>query len=235
METIIKTQYLSKEFDGKTVLNKISLEVKKGEIIGLLGSNGAGKTTLLKLLSGLLEPTEGQIEVFSYDPWCERDKVLDRLGIMIEAPVFYEHLTAYENLEIHLAYMGKNANIAELLNIVGLSSVDKKPLSKFSMGMKQRLGIARAISHTPDILLLDEPINGLDPVAIKDIRELFLKLKEQGITILLSSHILGEMLQTAESLVVISNGTLQLLGKISDLENEHGNQTQNYLIERMRG
>lgn len=235
METLIKTQNLNKCYDGTSILKRIEFEVNRGEIIGLLGSNGAGKTTLLKLLSGLLEPTEGQVSIFSHDPWSERDKVLSRLGIIIEAPVFYEHLTAYENLKIHLDYMGKNANIPEILKTVGLTGVEEKPVRKFSMGMKQRLGIARAISHSPDVLLLDEPINGLDPVAIRDIRELFLQLKKQGVTILLSSHILSEMLQTVESIIVISNNTLKHLGNISDLEKEHGNEIENYLIERMRG
>ncbi len=235
METIIKIRHLTKEFDNKAILKRILLEVKNGEVLGLLGSNGAGKTTLLKLLCGLLEPTEGEAEVFGYSPWNERDKVLNRLGVMIETPVFYEHLTAYENLEIHLAYMGKSVSIKELLNTVGLIGVDQKPVSKFSVGMKQRLGIARAISHTPDILLLDEPINGLDPVAIKDMRELFIRLKEKGTTIILSSHILSEILQTAESIVVISNGGLEHLGKIEDLQKQYGSKIEKYLIERMCG
>ncbi len=235
METIIKTRSLFKSYDSMPTLNHINFEVKKGELIGLLGSNGAGKTTLLKLLCGLLEPTDGEAKVFFYSPWEERDKVLKRLGVMIETPVFYEHLTAHENLEIHLKYLNVKADINEILKSVGLTNVDKKPVSKFSMGMKQRLGIARAISHNPDILLLDEPINGLDPVAIKDMRELFISLKKKGTTIILSSHILSEILQTAESVVIISNGSLERLGKIEDLQNNYGNDTENYLIERMRG
>ncbi len=235
MQTIIKTQNLCKSYDSTPTLNHINFEVQKGELIGLLGSNGAGKTTLLKLLCGLLEPSEGEIEVLGHCPWNERDNVLKNLGVMIETPVFYEHLTAYENLEIHLEYLNAKANINEILKSVGLTNVDKKPVSKFSMGMKQKLGIARAISSGPSILLLDEPINGLDPVAIKDMRELFISLKEQGTTIILSSHILGEILQTAESVVIISNGSLERLGKIEDLQNNYGSETENYLIERMRG
>ncbi len=235
METFIKTKNLCKTYDSTPTLSNINFEVKKGDLIGLLGSNGAGKTTLLKLLCGLLEPTEGEARVFSYSPWNEREKVLKRLGVMIETPVFYEHLTAYENLAIHLEYLSVKANINEVLKSVGLENVENKPVSKFSMGMKQRLGIARAISHSPDMLLLDEPINGLDPVAIKDMRELFISLKEKGTTIILSSHILSEILQTAESVVVISSGGLERLGKIEDLQNKYGDETENYLIERMRG
>ncbi len=235
METIIKTTNLCKSYDSTPILNYINFEVKKGELIGLLGSNGAGKTTLLKLLCGLLEENEGDISVFGYSPWNERDKVLKNLGVMIETPVFYDHLTAYENLKIHLDYLGKKADIDEILKSVGLTNVQNKPVSKFSLGMKQKLGIARAISHNPDILLLDEPINGLDPVAIKDMRELFIKLREQGTTIILSSHILGEILQTVESVVIISNASLERLGKIEDLQNKYGTETENYLIEKMRG
>ncbi len=235
MQTIINAQNLCKYYDSTPTLNHINFEVQKGELIGLLGSNGAGKTTLLKLLCGLLEPSEGKIEIFGHCPWHERSKVLRRLGVMIETPVFYEHLTAYENLEIHLEYLNAKADINEILKSVGLTNIDKKPVAKFSMGMKQKLCIARAISHSPDILLLDEPINGLDPVAIKDMRELFIKLRENGTTIILSSHILGEIMQTAESVAVISNGSLQRLGKIEDLQNTYKSETENYLIERMRG
>ncbi len=235
MQTIIKTQNLCKSYDSTPTLNHVSFEVQKGELIGLLGSNGAGKTTLLKLLCGLLEPTEGEVKAFGFSPWNERDKVLAKMGVMIETPVFYEHLTAYKNLEIHLEYLNAKADISEVLKSVGLANVDEKPVSNFSMGMKQRLGIARAISHSPDILLLDEPINGLDPVAIKDMRELFISLKEKGTTVILSSHILSEILQTAESVAVISNGALERLGTIEALQNKYGDETENYLIERMRG
>ncbi len=235
MKTIIKTNNLSKSYENTSVLSNINLEVKKGELIGLLGSNGAGKTTLLKLLCGLLEATEGGVEVLDCSPWNEPDKVLKNLGVMIETPVFYEHLTAHENLKIHLEYLNANTDIEKTLNAVGLTNVEDKPVAKFSMGMKQKLGIARAISHNPEVLLLDEPINGLDPVAIKDMRELFITLRETGTTIILSSHILGEILQTAESIAIISNGNLERLGNIKDLQYKYGDETENYLIERMRG
>jgi len=235
MDSLIQVRNLCIDFGEKSVLNHVSLEVSKGEIIGLLGANGAGKTTLLKLLSGLLEPTEGQITVFSHNPWNERDKVLKHLGILIETPVFYEHLTAYENLSIHLEYMDVKADIDKILSLVGLDDAKDKQVSKFSLGMKQRLAIARCISHKPKMLLLDEPINGLDPVAIKDIRELFINIKNNGTTIILSSHILSEILQTAESIVIISNGNLQQLGSIDTLKEQHRDEIENYLIERMRG
>lgn len=235
MDKLIQVRNLCKDFEEKSVLNHVSLEVSEGEIIGLLGANGAGKTTFLKLLSGLLEPTEGQIKISSYNPWNERDKVLRYLGVLIETPVFYEHLTAYENLSIHLEYMGVKTDIDKLFSLVGLDDAKNKQVSKYSLGMKQRLAIARCISHKPRILLLDEPINGLDPVAIKDIRELFINLKGNGITIILSSHILSEILQTAESVVIIANRNLQQLGTIDALKEQHQDEIENYLIERMRG
>lgn len=235
MDNLIEVKNLCKDFGANPVLNRVSFEVSEGEIIGLLGVNGAGKTTLLKLLSGLLEPSEGQIEVLSHNPWNERVKVLKHLGILIETPVFYEHLSAYDNLSIHLQYMDVENDIENILSLVGLDDVKSKPVSKFSLGMKQRLAIARCISHNPKILLLDEPINGLDPVAVKDIRELFINLKNNGATIILSSHILGEILQTAESIAILANGNLEQLGSIDTLKTQHKEETENYLIERMRG
>ncbi len=235
METIIKTQNLCKSYGNASVLSSINLDVEKGDFIGLLGTNGAGKTTLLKMLCGLLEPSEGEALVLGNSPWTERDQVLENLGVMIETPVFYDHLTAHENLKIHLEYLGKDADIDEILKSVGLTNIDGKPVGKFSLGMRQKLAIARAISHNPAILLLDEPINGLDPVAIKEMRDLFISLKEKGTTIILSSHILGEILHTVENVIVVSNGTLQPLGSIADLQNKYGDETENYLIERMRG
>lgn len=235
MENIIHMKNAVKNFGKKSVLNHVSLEVKRREIIGLLGVNGAGKTTLLKLLSGLLKPDEGEILTALHNPWKEREKVLKKLGVLIETPVFYEHLSAFENLSIHLEYMDATADIDKILSAVGLLDERDNQVSTFSLGMKQRLAIARCISHKPEILLLDEPINGLDPVGIKDIRELFINLKKGGTTIILSSHILSEILQTAESIVILSNGNLKHLGKIDALKEQHRDEIENYLIEGMRG
>lgn len=235
MENTINVLNVSRKFDEKMILNRISFQAQKGEIIGLLGANGAGKTTLLKLMSGLLEPDEGEVSILGRNTWYERDKVLKNIGVMIETPVFYEHLTAFENIQIHLEYMGVQTDINQILTLVGLVGVDKKPVSKFSLGMKQKLGIARAISHNPKVLLLDEPINGLDPVAILEVRELLKKLKEQGMTILLSSHILNEVFETVENIVILSNGKLDNLGEIALLKEQYGTKLEHYLIERMRG
>lgn len=231
----VKTQRLCKEFDGETVLSHLEIKVAQGEIFGILGANGAGKTTLLKLIAGLLEPTEGAAYIFGKNVWDDRNTVLGDLGMLIETPAFYEHLSAAENLSIHLKYMDKSADIKRVLERVGLDNVGNKPVSKFSLGMRQRLGIARSFIHKPKVLLLDEPINGLDPVAIREMRALFLSLKNEGTTILLSSHILSEVEQTAEKVAVIAEGRLILEADMKDLKAEHENHLEDFLITKMSG
>lgn len=234
-EIIVKTKSLSKAFDGKMILNPLEITVFRGEIYGILGANGAGKTTLLKLLAGLLEPTEGGAYVLGKNVWEERNAVLGSIGSLIEVPAFYEHLTAEENLSIHLSYMGTSGNPRAVLEQVGLGEALKKPVLKFSLGMRQRLAIARSIIHKPKVLLLDEPINGLDPVAIREMRELFITLKNQGTTILLSSHILSEMEQTAERVAIIAAGNLILEANMEELRATHKDRLEDYLIEKMSG
>lgn len=232
---VVKTKNLYKEFDGKTVVNHMDIQVNQGEIYGLLGANGAGKTTLLKLIAGLLEPTEGGTYVLEKSSWEEKNEVLSNIGTLIEVPVFYDHLSAKENLSIHLAYMGKSGDIEKTLEKVGLSYVGNKPVSNFSLGMRQRLGIARSIIHNPKVLLLDEPINGLDPVAIREMRALFISLKNEGMTILLSSHILSEVEQTVEKVLAISNGNLVLEAHINELKSMYKDNLEDYLITKMSG
>lgn len=235
MENRVCVVNVTKQFDQKNILNHVSFEAKEGEIIGILGENGVGKTTFLKLLCGLLKPEEGEIFIFNQDPWIERDKVLKKMGILIDTPIFYEHLTGYENIKIHLSYMGIQKDINEVLKTVKLFGIDEKVVSKFSLGMKQKLSIARAISHDPKILILDEPINGLDPVAIQDMRTLFKTLKEKGITIILASHILNEVLETVDKIFILSKGKLHSLQDIEQLKAKYGNQLENYLIQQMGG
>ncbi|MGL4606257.1 MAG: ABC transporter ATP-binding protein [Eubacteriaceae bacterium] len=230
----VKTKGLCKEFDGKAVLNHLEIHVKHGEIYGILGENGAGKTTLLKVIAGLLEPTEGGVRVLGKNPWQDRN-VLRKIGSLIEVPNFYEHLSARENLSIHLSYMKVSGDIGKALEVVGLGEVGNKPVSKFSLGMRQRLGIARSFIHKPKVLLLDEPINGLDPVAIREMRELFIALKNAGMTILLSSHILKEVEQTVEKVLVISKGHLVLEAEMSVLKATHQNNLEDFLIMKMKG
>lgn len=168
------------------------MHVEKGMIYGFLGANGAGKTTVFKLLSGLLIPTMGKVRVLGMDIVSRRPDILSQIGTLIETPIFYEHLSAEENLKIHLAYMGKeDGDIEDILSKVGLENTGIQPVSTFSLGMRQCLAIARAIVHKPKLLILDEPINGLDPMGIREMRDLFFNLaKADGMTLLISSHIL---------------------------------------------
>lgn len=211
MSYILKTNNLTKVFDTSEVVSNVSMSIKKGEIYGFLGPNGAGKTTVMKLITNLIKPTSGDIEVFGHKLTNKSYEVLKRMGTIIEYPVFYERLTARENLELHCAYMGfyNKKAIDEALGLVNLSNINSKSVKDFSLGMKQRLGIARAIITKPEFLILDEPINGLDPVGIKEMRNLFKMLcEEYGITLLISSHILSEIEQIADTIGVINNGRL---------------------------
>lgn len=231
----VSTKNLCKEFEGKAVLRNIAIHVEQGEIYGILGANGVGKTTLLKLIAGLLEPTEGGAYVLGKNAWAQRDEVLGNIGSLIEMPYFYEHLTAAHNLSIHLAYMGVEEDSAKSLERVGLGDVGDKPVSKFSLGMRQRLGIARCMIHRPKVLLLDEPTNGLDPIAIKEIRELLVSLKKEGVTILLSSHNLSEVTQTVDRVAVIAGGAVALEATMNDLTSAHPTDLEGFMIEKMSG
>lgn len=211
MEAVIRTQGLTKRYGSHTPVNHVNLTVRQGEIYGFLGRNGAGKTTTIQMLTGLVKPTSGQIEIFGDSLFANPKKVLRRIGSMIEVPGFYENLTAAENLQINARIMGihKNNAIAEALEITGLQHESKKVVGNYSLGMKQRLGIARALLHYPELLILDEPTNGLDPIGIKEMRRLILHLaQERDITIFISSHILSEMEQLADRLGIIHRGKL---------------------------
>lgn len=187
------------------------MTVNQGEIYGFLGRNGAGKTTTIRMLLGLIKPTSGKIEIFGEDLFKNQKEILRRIGSMVEVPGFYGNLTAKENLLINAKIMGvhKRNAIEEVLEIVGLQNETKKLVDKYSLGMKQRLGIARALLHYPELLILDEPTNGLDPIGIKEIRHLIKSLaEERKITILISSHILSEIEQLADTMGIIHEGKL---------------------------
>lgn len=211
MSYIIQTNDLTKAFNGTEVVSRVNMHIKKGEIYGFLGPNGAGKTTILKLIMNLLKPTMGEIEIFNESLHDKSTEYLKRVGSLIEYPVFYEELTAKENLEIHCEYMGyyKKGVVDEALGLVNLKDTHNKKVKEFSLGMKQRLGIARTIVTKPEILILDEPINGLDPLGIKEMRHLFKMLsRDYGMTILISSHIISEIDQIADTIGVINKGVL---------------------------
>ena len=201
---------LSKSYSGREILKNCSIKVEKGIIYGLLGHNGAGKTTLFKLLLGLTRPTAGEASVLGFDIISDRKEILKHTGSLIETPVFFENLSAYENLSIHLSYMGlEDKNIDIILEVCGLFKTRTQPVSSFSLGMRQRLAIARAIVHKPQLLILDEPVNGLDSQGIYEMRELFsLLTKRYGMTILLSSHILSEIEHTADKIGILNDGKI---------------------------
>nr|WP_305080944.1 ABC transporter ATP-binding protein [Oceanobacillus sp. CFH 90083] len=208
---IIKTTNLTKIYGQQKSVDHLNITVNQGEIYGFLGRNGAGKTTTIRMLLGLIKPTSGQIEIFGENLFKNQKGILRRIGSMVEVPGFYENLTARENLLINAKIIGvhkKNA-IEEALEIVDLHHETKKLVGKYSLGMKQRLGIARALLHYPELLILDEPTNGLDPIGIKEMRNLIQSLaKERNITIFVSSHILSEIEQLADHLGIIHEGKL---------------------------
>ena len=210
MSDIICVDGLIKEYAGIKVVDGVSFSVNKGEIYGLLGRNGAGKTTIMKILLGLANPTSGKVSILGKDMSVNSEKkVLKKVGCIIENPGFYSNLTGTENLEIFAKLRGLDQDsVKKALELVNLPYKDKKIFSKYSLGMKQRLAIANAIMHNPEILVLDEPINGLDPIGIAEVRELLKKFKESGISILISSHILSELENVADRISIIDYGKM---------------------------
>lgn len=208
MEYILRTNTVSKKYTNYYAVDKVSISIKKGEIYGLIGKNGAGKSTLMKMIAGLIEPSEGSIEPFgNFVPQTERY----RIGCVIESPALYAELTAKQNLEVFRKAYGLSSkeSVQQILKQVGLSQYENKIVKKFSLGMKQRLAIGVALLGNPDFLILDEPINGLDPTGIQDMRNFLLKLnREEHITIMISSHILGELSKIATKYGIIKNGKL---------------------------
>ena len=210
-EVILKTYNITKKYGNQVAVNNVNMTIKKGEIYGFIGQNGAGKTTLIRLITGLIHKSGGEIELLGATGEAELNKSRTMIGSLIETPSFYTNMTARENLEVSRLVRnipGKKC-IDEVLELVGLKDVEKKKVKNFSLGMRQRLGIANALMGNPKLLILDEPINGLDPMGIVEIRELLKKInKEKDMTILISSHILSELSELATTYGIISNGKL---------------------------
>ncbi|ASA20389.1 lantibiotic protection ABC transporter ATP-binding protein [Paenibacillus donghaensis] len=203
---ILQTSKLSKQFKRQKAVAEVSLNVPAHSVYGLLGPNGAGKTTILKMVTGLLRPSGGEI-LFAGEPWSR--KRLGEIGALIESPALYGNLTASENLLVHAKLLRlPKERIAQVLDTVDLQNTGRKRASQFSLGMKQRLGIAIALLNQPKLLILDEPTNGLDPLGIQELRELIRSFPTQGITVILSSHILSEVEQIADHIGIISGGRL---------------------------
>lgn len=208
---IIETKDLTKVYGEQKVVNSVNLHIEKGSIYGLLGRNGAGKTTIMKMILGLTDITNGQVSVFNKKIKGNEKKIYPRIGAIIETPGFYPNLTGTENLEIFAMLRGTafpNA-VKNALEVVGLPYKDKKLFGNYSLGMKQRLGIANAILHDPEVLILDEPTNGLDPIGIAEVRDFIKDLSvKKGKTILISSHILSEITLLADTVGIIDKGVL---------------------------
>lgn len=218
-EYIIKTQNVSKKFKKTYAVKDLSLSVRRNTVYGLLGPNGAGKSTLLKIITGIIRPTSGEIQ-FCGHPWKRKD--LSVIGSLIESPPLYENLTAFENLKVRAALMGIGKNRCyEVLQKMDLADTENKKTSEFSLGMKQRLGIALALLNNPQLLILDEPTNGLDPFGIEELRKTIRAFADSGISVIVSSHILSEVQQVADDIGIIYNGSLLYEDKIDaneDLE-----------------
>lgn len=208
---VIETESLTKKYNAQIAVDRLNLHVPKGKIYALLGRNGAGKTTTMKMLLNLIQPSSGSLFLFGENISDFSKKNYHRIGSIIEAPAFYENLTAKENLEILARLRGRHRKdtIDHALAVVNLDKKDKKLFREYSLGMKQRLGLAAAIMHEPELLILDEPMNGLDPIGIHETRNYLLQLcKEKGTTIFISSHVLNEIEQLADVIGVINNGKL---------------------------
>ena len=228
----LQTRQLVYRYGQDTVLDGIDLRVPEGSIYGFLGPNGAGKTTTLRLILGLLARQQGEITLFGERLERNRIGILRRIGSMIESPSFYEHLTARENLRLlQTIHRCPPQRIDEVLALVGLADTGRKRTSQFSLGMKQRLGIAIALLHDPALLILDEPTNGLDPNGIVEIRELLKRInRERGITLLVSSHLLGEIEKLVTHVGVLHRGRLQFQGTIAALKQQQ--QTMRAVVLR---
>ncbi|MFF3924399.1 lantibiotic protection ABC transporter ATP-binding protein [Paenibacillus lactis] len=214
---LLEMQKVSKQFGKEKIVKELSMQVPANCIYGLLGPNGAGKSTTLKMLTGIIAPSSGSIW-FDGHRWSRQD--LKQIGALIESPPIYGNLTAFENLKVRSLLLGlPDTRIQEVLDMVNLSTTGRKTARNFSMGMKQRLGIAIALLNRPRLLILDEPTNGLDPVGIHELRELIRSFPRQGVTVILSSHLLSEVEQTADRIGIINHGELLYEGEIQSGQN----------------
>lgn len=224
---LLSVQNITKKVRGRYLLKSISFEIAEGTICGLLGPNGSGKTTLIRLLTGLIRPTKGDIFINGKSIVTDRKQIVTDIGAIVESPIFFPYMTGKENLR-NLARLHPNLSkreqverVEEVLEIVGLENRANDKVRTYSLGMKQRLGIAQALLGKPSILILDEPVNGLDPMGIRNVRELILTLnKKYGITVLISSHLLDELQKVCQQIVVIRDGALLWSGWKDELANE---------------
>lgn len=236
MSNIIEVSNLCKTINDVNIIKDISFSVAKGDVLGFLGPNGAGKSTTIKMMLGLVKPTSGKAELCGYNIVDSRAEALSKVGAMVEAPAFYGYMTGYQNLELYadLYGIGKD-RIEEVLELVQLTDDKNKKVKKYSLGMKQRLGIARAFLNKPEIIILDEPTNGLDPVGIIEIRKIIMHLAEtQNVTFIICSHILGEIAAMCNKVIIINKGSVVSYGYVDELLNEAGcNTLEEYYIKAL--
>lgn len=228
MKNILELHAVSKKVKGKTLVNQVSIEIKVGTIYGLLGPNGAGKTTIIRMLTGLIRPTSGTIMINGKNISKERTSALRNVGAIVESPIFFSYMTGRDNLKnlarLHdnISKSQVNEKVVEVLRIVGLLERADEKVSTYSLGMKQRLGIAQALLGDPDLLILDEPANGLDPMGMRELRELIISLNQTyGKTILISSHLLEEIQKVCSQIIIIREGELVWSGKLHDNQQDN--------------
>lgn len=229
MPFILQTNRLSKKIDSKMLVTDVDIHIRKGEIYGFLGPNGAGKTTVMKMITNLWKPASGTIELFGERLTPKSYDVLKRMGSIIEFPVFYDHMTGRENLQLHCEYMGyyNTGSVENAMQMLNLTDAADQPVRNYSLGMKERLGIARAVMCKPELLILDEPTNGLDPAGMKQIRDLLKMLSsEYGITIMISSHILSEVESIADTVGIIHHGRMMKEIRMQDIEETNLNYVE---------
>ncbi|HER4390971.1 TPA: lantibiotic protection ABC transporter ATP-binding protein, partial [Streptococcus pyogenes] len=223
---------LKKSYGKRTILNNVNMNIPKGKVYALIGPNGAGKSTIMKILTGLVSKTSGSI-IFEGREWSRRD--LRKIGSIIEEPPLYKNLSAYDNMKVVTTMLGvSESTILPLLNKVGLGNIDKRPVKQFSLGMKQRLGIAISLINSPKLLILDEPTNGLDPIGIQELREIIESFKSEGMTIMISSHILSEVEHLADFIGFIYEGKIILEKEYDGSENLEELFNNQILFEKRR-
>ncbi|WP_159319435.1 lantibiotic protection ABC transporter ATP-binding protein [Streptococcus pyogenes] len=229
---MLKIQNLKKSYGKRTILNNVNMNIPKGKVYALIGPNGAGKSTIMKILTGLVSKTSGSI-IFEGREWSRRD--LRKIGSIIEEPPLYKNLSAYDNMKVVTTMLGvSESTILPLLNKVGLGNIDKRPVKQFSLGMKQRLGIAISLINSPKLLILDEPTNGLDPIGIQELREIIESFKSEGMTIMISSHILSEVEHLADFIGFIYEGKIILEKEYDGFENLEELFNNQILFEKRR-
>lgn len=244
-ESVLEVSGVTKKVRGRTLVDDVSFTVRKGEICGFLGPNGAGKTTLIRLMTGLIPPTSGELRIGGVNVQKDRKTALGKIGAMVESPVFFPYLSGRKNLlnlaRLHPELKGKRAReerVKKVLTLVGLAGRGDDKVGTYSLGMKQRLGIAQALLGGPDVVILDEPSNGLDPLGMRELRELILSLREQfGLTFFVSSHLLDELQQICSRLVVIREGKLLWQGETRELVLRAGadGRLEDAFVELVRG